>query len=164
MAFVCVLLPDEDHFRVFREVNATGSAHMARTVIGYDDIEPILYYAVVMLDPLPGEDRLELRFWIEDFDSETEAFYPRWSGKETRFIQKEYRPRVLVAILNLAQSLITSVKPPSITMVSNDSEVQKSQAKHILIANMCQGLGYKIRAFDHYHGRKVWCMDIQSAT
>jgi hypothetical protein len=117
-----------------------------------------------MLDPVPGEERLELHFWIEDYDGVTEATYPRWSGRDTPFIQKMYRPRVLASIANLTQHLVEWVKPPSIMMISNDADVRKSLAKHNLIANVCQSLGYNIRSFEQYHGRWIWCMDLQSVT
>jgi hypothetical protein len=158
MAFVCTLLEDEDHFRVHKEGDETGRSAVARTVIGYDDVPEVIYYASVMIDVLPGGNDMELRFCIDEYDGQTNTFFAWWRGNETTFIGKEHRKLVLSAIVNLASHLVSTMRPEVVLMVANDASVTKAGRKHFLIAKMCERLGYKIKTFDAYNGQRVWRM------
>jgi hypothetical protein len=154
MAFVCSLLEDEDFAELFRE----GRSFAAKSVIGYDDVDPLMYSIHLSLDMVPG-GKYELRYCIEVYDGEHESFEYLWSGAETSFIGKEFRPRVLDCLLGLVRQVVSTASPLEMFICAGDAGIQKAMHKHVLVAKVCEDLGYHVHTFDQYEGQRVWLME-----
>jgi len=154
MAFVCSLLEDEDFAELFRE----GNSFMAKSVVGYDDVFPLMYYIAVFLDVVPG-GLYELRCCVEVYNGETEDWQYLWSGAETSFISKDVRPRVLDCLLGLVQQIVSRASPKEMFMCTSDANIPKATRKHVLVAKICEELGYHVRVADQYEGQRVWHME-----
>jgi hypothetical protein len=142
-----------------------NGASFARMVpIGHDDAEDKSYVLFVSLDPMVGEDALELMFRIVEYDRETDAEHIFWSGKDVaRFIRQDDRTTIRFALCGAVRHLLTDANPAKVFMCTMDTYAPEvANRKFMLLAHVFEICGYSVQTADPYHGQQVWWMERKS--
>lgn len=150
MTFVSTLTDDEDYVHVHRD----GNSYRVATQIGYDDEKETIFYLVVMLDVVPAWD-YELRYWIEEYDNETEEFFMYWDRADVRkFIGSEDRKKIIDSLLSLVRHLVRLVRPCSVTISLKDSG-NGPHRKDMMLLEVFADCGYEVTLCDPWYGQRV---------
>jgi len=130
--------------------------------IGYDDTEDKSYVLFASLDPVVGDDSLELSYRIVEHDGATDSEYSYWSGKDTAALipKKEDRTSILAMSAVALNLLLNSAKPAKVFFCSRDAYPPESaNEKFILLAHVFENCGYSVSTADPYHGLQCWWME-----
>lgn len=161
MSFVCCL-----------DITSFAATHVKRVnsravlvPIGYDDEDGRSFFLFVTLDVIIADDGLELGFSVFEHDPVTDSEHHYWSGKDTSFIPKEARSKILDLLFETVRSLISEQNQGRVFLCTRDgSAPSKANRKFILLAKLFEDCGYTVRTADPYHGQQCWWMERNPVT
>lgn len=152
--FVCTLCDD-----VPLSLSRYGSETSVFAPIGYDPEDDSRWVVEVGFSPQGGGD-MESHFAVIQIprDGEPRTFR---SGLDTKtFIGGDDRERVMACALRATEHLLEHVRPDTVHRVTYDArQPARALAKHDAMSDVFIGFGYRVGAFDEYHGQRVWRME-----
>jgi len=126
--------------------------------IGYDDEHPVSYSIVLSLSPSPGE--VEFIFYVVADNEQTSQVQYYFSGRETLFIPKDDRQKVLRAALMAARLLVDHCKPDRFFMITVDADMPpKAMVKSEWFCRVFTDAGYRVSDTFFQHGKAWWSLE-----
>jgi hypothetical protein len=126
--------------------------------IGYDDEHPISYSLITSLSTCPGA--LEFVFYVVGDNELTSEVRQFWSGRDTDFILKSDRARILKAAMMAADLLLQHCRPDRFFMITHDTDLPpKALVKSEMFCKVFAAVGYRVSDTFTQHGKAWWDME-----
>jgi hypothetical protein len=140
-------------------ITTAGAVSFIRFAVGFDRRAETTYLLSVALDRGRPAGGTEFSFWLTEINRNGEE-HDFWSGADTTFMRKNARAEILSRQAAATVALVGHFMPQRVYRCTYDANAPtKAYRKHMIIAEIFKGLGYREVELPVVLGVRSWLME-----